>query len=55
MMTIQQRELMVAATKLLNQLGLRWDGRPTKDVVKSQVAFERRMRPNPFCGRSTKR
>jgi len=54
-MTTQQRELMVAATKLLNQHGLRWDGRSQEKVEKPQIAFEKRMRPNPFSGKSTKR
>ena len=53
-MTTRERELAVAATKLLSQHGLRWDGRSRKKVDKSQLAFEKRMRPNPFRGKSTR-
>lgn len=47
-------KLMQEATKFLRKNGYRWDGRQQKKVDGLQVAFEKRMRPNPFSGRSTR-
>ena len=50
-----QRELERAATALLKQSGHTASGRQRGAVPREQYIFERRMRPNPFSGRSTRR
>jgi len=54
-MTAAERELEEEATNFLRRQGYRADGRPSRSVDREQVVFERRTRPAPFRGRSTRK
>ncbi len=54
-LTSEEKRLEDAADAFLRKQGYRWDGRLRKEVGFGQCRFEKRARPNPYGGWSTRK